>query len=87
VFDWRDYVAAYPGLEVSGGAGAVIRLGWCEAPANERGEKIDRSGMCGRGSPADDGLLDQFALPCGGMFDTFRPDGGANRVFAVARIA
>jgi HPt (histidine-containing phosphotransfer) domain-containing protein len=81
VFDWCDYVAAYPSLELSGGAGAVIRLGWCEAAANEHGAKIDRTGMRRGNSPANDGLLERFMKPCGGMFDTFRPEGGMNRVF------
>ena len=81
IFDWQDYIAAYPGVEVSGGSGSVIRLGWCEAPSDEKGDKIDRSGMRGGGLPAADGLLELFARPCGGMFDTFRPDGGANRLF------
>jgi hypothetical protein len=39
VFDWRDYVAAYPTVEVSGGAGATPKIGWCEAPAHPNGDK------------------------------------------------
>ena len=81
VFDWRDYVAAYPSIELSGGAGATIRLGWCEAAANEHGSKIDLTGMRSGNSPANDDLLDLFRKPCDGIFDTFRPDGGMKRLF------
>jgi alpha-L-rhamnosidase len=59
-------ISGYPELEVSGGAGATIKLTYTEALYDAEGKKADR-----------DLVEDRQAL---GIFDTFLPD-GAHRTF------
>ncbi len=81
VLDWRDYVTAYPVLTVSGGAGAKIELGWCEAAADRAGKKIEPAATSAAGSSPASDLLAAFARPFMGIFDIFRPGGGTSQVF------
>jgi len=70
IVDLGTYVCAYPAVQVSGGAGARLRVRWAEALTAESGSedpKGNRDEIDGR----------RFV----GFGDTFLPDGGRGRVF------
>ena len=69
VIDLENYFCAYPGICVSGGTGASVRLHWaeslfCEPDAKPKGNRDEIAGK-------------YFT----GIGDTFFPDGGEARVF------
>lgn len=70
LWDLDDYWCAHPRCDVSGGAGGSIAWGWAESlhQPKKPGAKGDRSAFAGKA----------FA----GVVDTFRPDGGAHRLFS-----
>ncbi len=70
LLDQAELTTGYPELEVSGGAGARVRLAYAESLYNRggrRGDKGDRNAVEGK----------EFI----GNHDEFIADGGANRVF------
>src|SRR5918995_1098173 len=71
LIDLVTYLCAYPTLEVSGGAGGEVRVGWteslCHTPDLWCKRKGDRNAIDGK----------NFA----GVGDTFLPDGGPHRHF------
>ena len=62
-----DMIAAYPALTVTGGHGAVIRMGYAEALYDDKGQRGDRADTAGK----------HFR----GLFDSFTAD-GRERTFA-----
>lgn len=71
LLDLKDYIAAFPALTTSGGAGAVVRVGWSEALVDGEARKTKR---------------DDVAQRCWrGLTDSFLPDGGAKRCFEIGR--
>jgi hypothetical protein len=72
IFDLQDYACVYPEIELSGGAGGRVRLGWAESlrhqPDPYSADKGHRDEIEGK----------YFA----GLADEYVPDGGQRRVFA-----
>jgi hypothetical protein len=74
--DRKTLTTAYPGLTVSGGKGAKIRITYSEALYDNKQQKGDRDSTEYRGENGD--RLFRTAL---GLTDLFLPDGGPHRVF------
>lgn len=66
LIDQSHIINGYPVLNVSGGKGAQIRLTYAEALMDEQFRKFERNRIEGLG--------------CRGLYDTFIPDGGRDRV-------
>jgi hypothetical protein len=67
LLDQSHTTNAYPVLETSGGAGSTVRLTYAEALVDSAGRKGNRNDVEGR--------------TIHGVYDVFRPDGGAQRRF------
>jgi hypothetical protein len=67
LLDQSHTTNAYPVLVTSGGAGSMVKLTYAEALVDARGEKGNRNEVEGR--------------TMRGVYDVFRPDGGARHVF------
>lgn len=68
IVDLENYYCAYPQLVVSGGEGGEIRLGWAES-------------LCLEPHSSNKGNRDEIeGKVFTGIYDTFRLDGGANRL-------
>lgn len=71
IVDLDDYVCAYPEIEVSGGAGSLVRILWAESLRKKPGKwDFDKGNR--------DAVEGKYFL---GMGATFRPDGGRSRRF------
>lgn len=68
LIDHATVLSAYPELEVSGGAGAVIRMSFTEALYDEKQQRGNRNEVAGR-----------VVL---GLTDEYRPDGAMHRSFS-----
>lgn len=74
--DLTDYLCAYPQVVVSGGNGGLVRIHWQEALYTDprRSEKGNRDEIEGKR------FVNVWMLT-EGVGDTFKPDGGSNRLF------
>ncbi|MHB9134753.1 MAG: alpha-L-rhamnosidase-related protein [Armatimonadota bacterium] len=70
VIDLENYFCAYPNLQVSGGAGAEVRLNWAEGLFEQPEGKTKGN---------RDEIEGKYFL---GVGDTFLPDGGNQRTFS-----
>jgi alpha-L-rhamnosidase len=75
--DLDNYYCAYPQLRTSGGANSSIRVHWqeslyCEAEAKTKGNRNEIEGK----------YFTTLGHLADGIGDTFKPDGGAHRLFS-----